>query len=374
MRILEIVASSRGGAAEHIFCITKGIDRSKFDLTIVIPEDNGNVKVSDLRRLRIRVVSFNVFNRFSLKEFLNLRDFIRRGNFDIVHCHGTRAALFGRLAAILLWRRPKIFYTIHGFHVVHYRNPLKKTFLLLLERILNHFTDMIVCVSHFDRESVIKMRLVRNDKVKTIWNGIDIKRFRNVSLDEKVKKNELGIPPNAFLITMIGRLHPQKDYFTLISAFKLLQRGLSNFYLLIVGDGPMWEELQSYAKDLGLGDKIIFTGTRRDTPEILAVTDIFVLSTLWEGLPIVLLEAMAAAKPVIASDVCGNREVVINRETGILVPSRDPEMLAQTVIRLTKNRQMAKEMGQKGLIRVQKNFTLEEMVQKIVNLYSELTR
>lgn len=374
MRILQVVASSRGGAAEHVFCIAKGIDRSKFDLTVIMPEDNGNVNVSDLRGRRIRVVSFNVFNRFSLKEFLNLRDFIRRGNFNIIHFHGTRAALFGRLAAILIWRRPKILYTIHGFHVVHYRNLLKKTFLLLLERILNLFTDVIVCVSHSDRESVIKMGLARNDKVKIIWNGIDIERFRNVSLDKNVKKNELRIPPNAFLLTMIGRLHPQKDYFTLISAFKLLQRELSNFYLLIVGDGPIREELKNYAKDLGLNDKIIFAGTRRDIPEILAVTDIFVLSTLWEGLPIVLLEAMAAAKPVIASDVCGNREVVMNRETGILVPSRDPEMLAQVVIRLTKNRQMAKKMGQKGQIRAQKNFTLEEMVQKIVNLYLELTR
>ncbi|HAJ34039.1 MAG TPA: hypothetical protein DCK79_11950 [Candidatus Atribacteria bacterium] len=374
MRILEIVASSQGGAAEHIFCIAKGIDRSKFDLTVVMPEDNGNVNFTDLRRLKIRVVSFNVFSRFSLKEFLNLRDFISRGNFDIVHFHGTRAALFGRLAAILIWQRPKILYTIHGFHVVHYRNLLKKLFLLLLERILNLFTDVIVCVSHSDRESVIKMGLARNDNVKIIWNGIDIERFRNISLDKNVKKNELRIPPNAFLLTMIGRLHPQKDYFTLISAFKLLQRELSNFYLLIVGDGPMREELKSYAKNLGLNDKIVFVGTRRDIPEILSITDIFILSTLWEGLPIVLLEAMAADKPVIASDVCGNREIVVDGETGILVSPRDPEMLAQAVTRLVKDRKMSKKMGQKGLIRVKNNFTLEEMVQKIENLYYELTR
>jgi glycosyltransferase involved in cell wall biosynthesis len=374
LQVLEIVASSRGGGAEHVFCIAKGIDKSKFDLTIIMPEDDGNVNAFDFERLGIKVVPFNFFNRLSLREFLNFWSFIRRGDFDIVHCHGARAALFGRLAASLLRRWPKIVYTIHGFHVIHYQNPIKKICLLLLERILGHFTDMIICVSHSDRESVIKTKIAKSDKIKIIWNGIDLERFQKVLLNNNVKRNELGLPADAFILTMIGRLHPPKDLFTLITSFQLVQDELPNTCLLIVGDGPLRKELQNYAKRLHLNSKIIFAGARRDIPEILAITDIFILSTLWEGLPIVLLEAMASAKPVIASDICGNKEVVVNGETGILVPPIDPKSLAKAIIELARDPQKAKRLGQKGIARVKENFTLEKMIQQVTNLYEELTR
>jgi len=299
---------------------------------------------------------------------------VEKGGFNIVHFHGTRAAMLGRMAAILTLHKPKIVYTVHGFHLIHSPNPLKRIPLLLVERLLNRFTDVIICVSHSDRKNLIQRKLAKEDKIKVIWNGIDIKRFQKVKVNRYIKKKEFNLPPDAFVITMIGRLHPQKDHQTLLTAFQQVASELPNAYLLIVGEGPLRAKLEQYTQSLGIEGRVKFTGLRRDIPAILAITDVFVLSTLWEGLPIVLLEAMAAAKPVIASDVDGNREVVVNEETGLLVPPGNPEALAQTIIRLAKEPQKAKEMGQKGLERAKRHFSMELMCQQIANLYTELAK
>ena len=372
LRVLQVIASSQGGGAEHVFHLVKGADKSRFDFTVLMSKDNGNVKVRDLEALGVKVAVSNVFNTFSLRGFFKLRDFIEKEKFDIVHFHGTRAAMLGRMAAILTYHRPRIVYTIHGFHLIHYSNPLKRTPLLLVEKFLNHFTDVIICVSYLDKESIIRRKVAKEDEIKVIWNGIDIERFRKIKIDRCAKKKEFNLPPDAFVLTMIGRLHPPKDHRTLLSAFRLVAPMLQNAHLLIVGAGPLRAELKRYTQSLGLNGRVRFTGFRRDIAEILAITDIFVLSTLWEGLPLVLLEAMASAKPTVASDVGGNREVIVNGKTGLLVPSRDPEALAQAIIKLAEDPQEAREMGEKGLLRVKEHFGLEAMVKKNTELYEGL--
>lgn len=372
LRILQIVASSQGGAAEHVVCVSKRINGSRFDFTVVMSEDDGNIIPSDFEKLGVKVVLFSISKGFSLTELLKLWTFIRSYGFDIVHCHGTRAAIFGRLAAGLSKRRPKIAYTIHGFHALHYVNPCKRELMLTLERLLGAFTDAVICVSYSDMESVVKAKLIKKEKVFTVWNGVNIKSFRDIILNKQVKRKELGISVDAFLLTTICRLHPQKDFTTLLRAFKLTLEELPRSQLLVVGDGPLREDLEVQIKRLGLETKVILTGVRRDIPEILAITDVFVLSTLWEGLPIVLLEAMASAKPVIASDVCGNREVVVNKETGILVSPGDHTAMARAILELARDPEKAKEMGKKGLARVKENFTAEKMEQNIVRIYEML--
>jgi glycosyltransferase involved in cell wall biosynthesis len=187
-----------------------------------------------------------------------------------------------------------------------------------------------------------------------------------------MKKKEFNLPPEAFVITMVGRLHTQKDHRTLISAFQLITSILQNAYLLIVGQGPLRKKLQQYSQALGIDRRTRFLGFRRDIPAILAITDVVVLSTHWEGLPLILLEAMASAKPVIATDISGNREVILDGKTGLLVPPRDPEILAQAITKLAKDPKKAKEMGEKGLLRVAECFSFEMMVKKTIELYESL--
>lgn len=370
IRVLEIIASSQGGGTQHLFYLIKGADKSRFDFVVLMPADN-DIIVSEFKAHGIKVAILNEFGRFSLQGFFKLLKFIKEEKFDILHFHGTRAAILGRIVAILAGYRGRIVYTIHGFHLPRYPF-LKRIPLLLAERFLNRFTDAIICVSYSDKEMIIQKKLVEKEKIEVIWNGIDIEQFQQIKINSFDKKKELDLPVNAFVITMIGRLHPSKDYMTLLSSFRLVMSILPNAYLLIVGEGPLRPKLEQYARSLEIYKRVRFTGFRRDIPALLAITDIFVLSTFWEGLPLALLEAMASAKPVIASDVGGNREIVINGETGLLVPPRDPEILAQAIIELAKNPQKAKEMGKKGFLRVKEHFSLEAMVRKTTKLYERL--
>ncbi len=373
LRVLEVIASSGGGGAEHLFWLIKRADKSRFNFTVLMSEDAENVKALDLRALGVEVALSDVFNTFSLREFFKLRDFMEKGNFDIIHFHGTRAAMLGRMAVALVRHRPKIIYTIHGFHLIHYHSPFKRIFLLLVEKFLNFLTDAIICVSYSDKESITGLRLANDGKIRVIWNGVDIERFQKAKVDRDAKKKELNLPSDAIVLTMIGRLHPPKDHRTLLTAFQKAISKFQNAYLLIIGEGPLRAKIERYAQSLGLGEKVKFTGFRRDISEIMAMTDIFILSTLWEGLPFVLLEAMASSKPVIATDVNGNREIIVNEDTGLLVPPKDPEALAQAIIKLAGNPQRAKEMGEKGFLRVKEHFNLEAMVKKTTDLYESLS-
>lgn len=371
LHVLEVIASQQGGGAEHLLWLIKGADESRFDFTVLIPGDDGGIKISEFKTLNVKLVTFNPFYRFSLRKFFALRNLIEEGKFDIVHFHGIRAAMLGRISTLLMLRKPKIVYTIHGFHL-NYCNPIKRSLLFSVERFLNRFTDVIICVSYSDKKTIIEKNLVEENKITVIWNGIDIEKFQRAKVDKFIKKKELGLPIDAIVITMIGRLHPQKDHETLLSAFRLIIPILQNAHLLIVGDGPLRLKLERYAQSLGLKEKVKFTGFRKDIPEILAITDIFVLSTLWEGLPLALLEALASAKPVIASDIESIREVVVNEEVGLLVPPKDPKTLAQAIIKVAKNPKKARNMGENGLRKVKEHFGFEVMAKKTMQLYENL--
>ncbi len=373
--VLQIVASSRGGGAEHVRCLTKGLDKSRFDTSVAMSENGGHVTARDFEELEIDFLPLNIAEGFPPAELIKLRRFIKERGVKVVHCHGARAALFGRLAASsLLWKRPKIVFSVHGFATVHY-SLLRRTVLLWLERILGLFTDVIICVSHAEREAFMKARLVSSDKIQMISYGIELDRFEGVTVDRETQREELGIPIDAFLLTTICRLYRPRDFDTLLGAFKRVSQEVPHARLLIVGDGPLRPKVERLIEELGLDARVILAGVRRDVPEILAATDVFTLTSGgWEGLPLTILEAMASAVPVVATDVGGTGEAVVDGETGFLVPLRNPEMLAQAITAMAQDLSLAQRMGQKGLRRARELFTLRRMVSKITAVYEALVK
>ncbi len=369
--VLQLVASSRGGGAVHVRDLTLGLDRSHFAPQVAMPEDGGNVSRADFLAAGIPFHAVDIAAGFSLRALRQLR--LLAAEVDILHVHGARAALFGRLAAISLGRqRPLVIYTIHGLAAPHYPAP-RRQFLLAVERCLADCTGQWICVSNAERESLLRADLADHRRTVVIWNGIEVTPFTNARKYRDSARSELDIPHDAFVLSTVCRLYRPRDFPTLLRAFRVVQRTMSQAHLLVVGDGPLRMQVEKDIASLSLQEHVRVLGMRRDVPQILGATDLFVLSSRgWEGLPLSVLEAMAASLPVVASDVGGTREAVMDGQTGYLFAPGDAATLAQRLQCLAEDPVLAQHMGQQGRVRVREHFTRGRMVRETAGLYGRL--
>jgi len=300
----------------------------------------------------------------------SLKKVVKQNKINIVHAQGTRAAFWVRVAFLFSPNRPKIIYTVHGFHIIR-KNFISRNIFLFFEKILNQLVDVLVCVSESDKKIILKHKAISLEKIKIIKNGIDVTQFF-IKKEEIQKTKEVLNLDNKFIMSSISRLHPQKDISTILNSVKIISSKINNFVLLIIGDGPLRESLEKEVMDLNIVDKVIFLGARKDVPILMNVSDIIILSTNWEGLPLIPLEAGASKKPIIASDVDGVRETIINGKTGFLFKKGSSNDLSDKILKLAASEQLRKEMGENGFKFVSENFSKEKMIKEYQNLYLSL--
>ena len=221
-------------------------------------------------------------------------------------------------------------------------------------------------------EPYIKAGIGQKSQFDYIYNGVDIESLRKRKVDRIQKRREIGVENECSLIVTAGRLVPVKGQTYLISALAQVITEIPNIRLVFLGDGELRGELSGQVKTLGLGKHVLFLGMRNDVPEIISCSDLFVLPSINEGFGVVLLEAMAMKCPIVATNVGGVPEVVLDGETGILVPPRDPVQLARGIVRLLKDRSLAFQMAECGYQRLEACFDIRETVSKIEHLYKEL--
>ncbi len=285
---------------------------------------------------------------------------------DIIHTHsGVWRDVFlgGKLARV-----PLHFHTEHG--LPSSGGNLNK----LTYRFLAKFSTQVIAVSNDLKTQLISHFDVPDRKVSVIPNGVDLARFTPVSSATGTLKNELHIEPNEKVIGIVGRLVPLKDHKTLIKAFASVLNKIPCCRLVIVGRedtslGGVKEELLALAKDLGVTDKIIFTGERDDVHDMLRVFDVFALPSWTEGISISMLEAAATAKPLVATRVGGNSEIIQEGVNGFLVPPKDPQTLADRIIKILANDSLLSQMGKASREWVEKEFSLDVMVARYHKLY-----
>ena len=298
---------------------------------------------------------------------------MRKENIHIVHSQGGRAEFFARMAAKLA-KIPKVVSTVampvEGYDV----SPIRKAAYVAFDRFTERFVDKFIVVSEALRRTLIERHKIPPEKVIRIYNGIELDKYDpELYSREKVRK-ELRIGLDEPLVGAIGRLVWQKGFPFFIRAASYVLRTIPNAKFLLVGDGPLRSELERMVSDLGMTEDFIFTGFREDIPEVLAALDVLVLSSLKEGLPMILLEGMAMAKPVVATQIEGISEVVEHGKTGILVPPEDPQALAEGIIALLRDEDKARRMGQAGRKRVEEKFSVDEMVRRTQGVYESMVR
>ena len=289
----------------------------------------------------------------------------------IVHTFLFTGNLWGRLAAALA-RTPAVISTQMSVIPKAKRLP----YMALVDQVLAGVTDIMTFDSYKGQRECGLARIMGRPSLKVIHNGADLQvfeahRFRAGILE---MKRSLEIGENCVVLGNIARLTEQKGQEVLLRAASLLIREGRNLRVMLVGDGPKRSELESLADTLGIRDYVHFLGPRHDLPELLSLFDIFVLSSHWESLPVIVLEAMAMARPVVASDVAGVSEMVDHETTGLLVKAGEPQLLADALLRLMSNPESAVQMGLAGRARVEQDFSVERMVEETTALYDDLLK
>ena len=299
--------------------------------------------------------------------FYELLKLCRRVKFDIVHTHTSKGGFLGRIAARLAGV-PIVIHTVHGFSFNELTPWWTTAFYVYLERLASRFCDTMISVTNQHRLIAIEKRMASPDTIVTIHNGIDLSRFEGVTATESMRR-ELSLAREATLIGTVGRLTPQKGQTYLLKAMPRVVRKHPQTQLVFVGDGPQEAELKDLAVELGVADHCRFLGFRRDVPELLACLNIFVQPSPREGLSITLLEAMAARRPVIATNITGNREVVDDGIDGVLCQPMNSTALAKALIDLIENPKKARLLGKRAREKVEQHFEEQMMLKQTLELY-----
>ncbi|TEU13610.1 MAG: glycosyltransferase family 1 protein [Anaerolineales bacterium] len=371
INVLHLVASSHGGAATHVRDLALGLPRQRFRTTVAMTLDGGNVSSSDFTTAKTTFEPVNIASGLVWHEVLHLRRLLQAGNFHLVHLHGARAAFYGRLAVATLRPRPRAVFSIHGFAIPFYP-LLKRVAYLWLERALQQVTDCTICVAQAEASLFLSFGLTTQEQTRVVPYGIDVARFATPLADITRLREDLGVGQGLVVLT-VCRLNVPRDFASLLTAFCKVRGGFPTAHLLIVGDGPQRAEVEAFIHRLGLTHCAHITGFRNDVPALMALADVYVLTSYgWEGYPISTLEAQAAGVPIVVTDAGGSREAVQHEKTGLVVPKRHPDLLAEALLRLLRDPDLRQRMGEAGQQRAHREFTRERMIGAMTDVYCEL--
>lgn len=366
-----------GGAQETVMLLAEGLDKKHFQTEVLCGPQTGTEGslIEDVRRRGIPLTILSDLVREldlikDIKAFWKLYRVMKAGGYDIVHTNSSKAGILGRWAAWLAGI-PVIVHTVHGWGHHDYQQSLVQRLFIWLERISAAITQRLIVVSTRNIEKGLADRIATKEKYLTIRSGIELEAFMHPVRDRASMRALLEIPLTAPVVGTVTRLSAQKAPTDFTAAAIEIAHSAPDTHFVMVGDGPLRGEVEGMIEKAGLQKRFHLTGLRRDVADLLTTFDIFVLSSLWEGLPRVLPQAMAAGLPIIASAVDGNTEAVRANENGILVPPGDRAALAQAMSQLLQDRQRAMKMGESGRARVQE-FSVQKMVEDHERLYFEL--
>jgi len=296
--------------------------------------------------------------------YLRLFQHFRRHHFHIVHTRSWSSLLEGMIAAKLC----HVPVLVHGEHGLIKDDTRIHTWV---QRRFWGMADQVMCVSEALRESLVARIGFPRERIRVIKNGVELERF-NLQVDRHALKTSLDIPPEAPVFGSIGRLVPVKDYATLIKAAKVVLAELPAAHLIFVGDGPLREELSALAQQLEIAPQVHFLNWRKDVPALMHILDVFVLSSISEGMSNSILEAMCSGTAVVATNVGGNPELVVNKETGLLVPAQDAQQMGRAILSLLLDAKRRRAMGAAGRRRIEEHFSLQVMVRNYEKMYLEI--
>ena len=296
-----------------------------------------------------------------------LARFLRQERVDILHAH-QYTPFFYAIAGRFPFRTPPILFTEHGRHQPDY--PRRKR--MLFNRLMLRRRDRVVAVGKAVRQALIVNEGIPDKRIEVIYNGIDADQFSGQPGDRAAVRRELGLEMSGPVILQVARLDYLKDHATAVRSMARVVLENPSARLLLVGEGPEERSIRAQAEQLGLGPSILFLGLRKDVARLLQAADLFLLSSISEGIPLTVIEAMCARLPVVCTDVGGTGEVIIDGQTGFLTPAGDDTALAGAILRLLGDPSLRSRLGENGRLRARELFSEEQMAERYLALYQEM--
>ena len=375
IRLLKVITSYfSGGTERQVLNLIRRLDRSEFDLQSACLRKGGDI-LKEFEHMEFPITEFRIKNLYSagtMMQQLRFAGFLRKQRVQILHSYNFYSNVFA-IPAAKLAGIPVILASIRDQGV--YLTPAQKK----VQKWICGLADRILVNAESIREWLLEQGYAEN-KIVVIKNGIDLSRFDKVRGESGIRA-ELGIPENVPVILMLSRLNAQKGVDDFIDAAAIVNKSHPDIRFLIVGtklrlvdgvyieDTPYMEGLKSRAKSCGIGDRVILAGVRKDVPEVLAEADISVLPSYSEGLSNTLLESMAAGVPVVTTHVGGNPELIKDGINGFLVPVKSPQLLAEAMVRILDNPELARQLSIQARKMAAENYSLERMARDTQNLY-----
>lgn len=379
IRVLHVITRLvAGGADENTLATVEGLDKSRYEVDLIVGGQSDFDFAAQIRSCRLITLPELVRDPALLqdiKAFIKLCRIIRKGRYHIVHTHTAKAGMLGRLAGFAC-NTPLVIHTLHGSTFHDSLHPIRSRIYRLMERMAARATSQFVTVGDDLREIYLDARIGQADRYVTIRSGFDLDRFRlspaEVGQRGKMMRASLNLTADQPVIGTAGRLETRKGHIYFLQAAQQVLQQFPQAIFLIAGDGPSRRELLNQAQSLGIDKSVYFLGHRYDIEDVMAAMDVFLLTSLWEGLPRVLVQAAALGKPIVSFDIEGVREVVVDGENGYVLPLRDVDGLTHCLARLIGRRQEAEKMGECGRRMVTAEWDVTNMVQRISDLYRHL--
>ena len=367
IKVMECIRQGQiGGGESHLLSLVENLDQSKFQ-PIVLSFTDGPM-VDRLKQMNVEAHVIHTEKPFDVTKWKQVKHLLKEKQIDIVHAHGTRAN------SNVLWAAKSlnipVIYTVHGWSFHADQNPIIRNIRIAGEKYLTNKSDQNISVSLSNQQS--GKSYIKSFNSIVINNGINQEKF-NPKKTYKNIRQELGIKENATLVLFIARFTLQKQPLALIEAFAKALPSNPNLHLLMIGDGDQKKEAVELINKSGLNNNITLLPFRQDVPDVLAASDIFVLPSLWEGLPIGLLEAMAMGKAIIASNVDGTSEVIQNNINGLLIDTNDLVInLTNALLVLSKDKEIRERFSSEAIKTINERYNAVNMTRLIEEVYSKL--
>lgn len=356
----------RGGVEEHILVLLRGLNRDEFKLSLVCPPVLAKQYQGDVPS-DIEVIELAPFRLRDFRAMRAFRKLLRDLDVDLLHAHMFQSSRISAPLAKLAGIK-----TIETCHVREsWRTSWPKS-SYLPDRIVSRFIDRYIAISYANARYLSTEKKISSDKVTVVQNSCNMQRFLAAPEPAPNLREELGIGKEDPFVLAVARLEPQKGHEVLLEATKLLIGRWPTLRVVCIGDGVLKEQLQEKVKRLGLTDSILLLGFRPNVPQYLREADFCVLPSLYEGLPLVAIECLAANRTMVATAVDGTPEVIKHEETGLLVPSQNPSALAAAIDRLLADRSLRDRLAESGNRFVSEQFREERQVRETESVYLDL--
>jgi glycosyltransferase involved in cell wall biosynthesis len=365
--VCQIVHTLNVGGAELLARQFAERGRDEFDFVFACLDEPGSM-ADELRRAGFPVEILGRRPGFDFSCVRRLAACFRRHDVRVVHAHQYAPFFYAALARLVGWRRLPIVFTEHGRDYPDFRRSKR----VLANRALVRRGDRVIGVGQYVRQALIANEGLRPDKVEVIYNGIDVAAYQSSPASRRAARAALRLADDEVAVVQVARLNPLKDHATAIHALAHLAASHPLARLLVVGDGEERPRIEALIAELGLARQVRILGTRRDVADLLAAADVFLLSSVSEGIPLTLIEAMAAGLPCVSTAVGGTPEVILDGQTGLLARAGDPADLATKLAIVLDDADLRSRLGSAGRERSRRHFSDADMHASYHAIYRDL--